>query len=115
MILDKLTMFADGLAHNGASTVLDLETLRPGPGQPIKCFIQGSADLAGCTGFTVTDGATNAAAGALITHVASLAGNLVEFEIPSDAAQFVKVTLTGSTSAGTWSAGVVLAGSQTNT
>ena len=49
MILDKDMLAADGLAHDGAVTVLDLTTVRPGPGQPIKMFASGSADLAGAT------------------------------------------------------------------
>ena len=114
MILDNETLFANGLAHDGTAEVIDLGVPRPGPGNPIKIFIQGSSDLAACTGFTVTDGATVSAADALVTQVATLAGVLVEFELPSDVARYVTMDLTGTTSAGTWTAGIVLPGNQTN-
>jgi len=114
MILDKNAMFADGLAYNGTPTVIDLGSVRPGPGRPIKVFVQGSSTLAGATGVVVTDGATDTAGDALITHIATLAGKIVEFELPSDTARYVKVALAGSPSAGSWSAGIVLPGVQTN-
>ena len=118
MILDKNCMFADDQAYSTAAgaNVLDLGVVWPGPGRPIKIFVQGSSDLATCTGFTITDGATNSAADALITHVCTLAGKIVEVELPSDVARYVKVTITTATSlsAGTWSAGIVLPGVQTN-
>lgn len=114
MILDKNAMWADALAHDGTDPVLDLGVVRPGPGEPVKCFISGSSTLAGCTGFVITDGATVTAADAHTTVVATLAGKTVEFELPSDIARYVKIALVGTTSAGTWTAGVVLPGIQTN-
>jgi hypothetical protein len=113
MILDKNTMFADGLAHNGTPTVIDMESVRPGPGTPIKIFVQGSSTLAGCTGVVITDGATDAAADAHTSHTCTLAGKTIELELPSDIARYVKLDLIGTTTAGTWSAGVVLPGIQT--
>ena len=115
MILDNDTMIADGLAHDGTPTVIDLGPTRPGPGNPIKLFVSGSADLAGATGLVITDGTTVTAADALITHTATLAGVTIEIELPSDVAQYVQADLVGTTSAGTWSCGVVLPGVQTNT
>ena len=114
MLLDAEVMIADDLAHNGTPTVIDLETVRPGPGRPIKMFIQGSSTLAGCTGYVITDGATDTAADAFATVTATLAGKTIEFELPSDIARYVKIDLVGSTSAGTWNCGVVLPGVQTN-
>ena len=117
MILDKEVLIADDQAFStAASSVLDLETVRPGPGQPVKMFIQGSADLAACTGFTVVDGATSSPSDALLTVISTLAGKIVEFELPSDVARYIKVTITTGTSlsAGSWTCGVVLPGVQTN-
>ena len=117
MILDKQVLIADDQAYStAASDVLDLETVRPGPGQPVKMFIQGSSDLATCTGFTVTDAATDTAGDDLLTHVGTVAGKIIEFELPSDVARYIKVTITTGTSlsAGSWTCGVVLPGVQTN-
>ena len=117
MILDKAVLLADDQAYStAASSVLDLGTTRSGPGEKVKLFVQGSADLATCTGFTITDGATNSAADALITHIGTLAGKIIEVDLPSDVARYVKVTITTATSltAGTWTCGVVMPGVQTN-
>ena len=111
MILDKNTMFADDLAYNGTSTVIDLQAVGAGKGEPIKIWAQGSSDLATVTGLTITDGATSTAANALMTYTCTLAGKTVEFELPSDVARYVKITLTGqSITAGTWSCGLVVRG-----
>lgn len=107
MILDNTLMVANALAYNGAPTVIDLGALGVGKGEPIRMFIQGSANLATCTGFVVTDGATNAAADALETRVCPVAGNTIEFVLPVDVQRYVKVALTGSLTVGTWSCGIV--------
>lgn len=112
MILDYNTMFANDLAYNGTPTVLDLGSLKPGPGQPLRIFVQGSSNLAGATGVTITDGTTTAAATALITHTCTLAGKIVYIDLPTDIDQYVKVSLAGSPTAGTWNAGLVM-GDQT--
>lgn len=113
MILDKNCLFADNLAYNGTSTVLDLEHVGVGKGEPVKCFISAPSTLAGCTGVVITDGATNSAADAFLTYTCDFDGKTIEFELPSDVARYVKFTLQGSVSAGTWTAGIVLAGNQT--
>jgi len=115
MILDKDMLIADDLAHNGTPTAIDLGAVRPGPGQPIKMFVRTSATMAGATGIVITDGATSAAADAHSTITMSLNGGAIEeFELPSDISRYVKVSLAGTTTAGTWSCGVVLPGVQTN-
>lgn len=115
MILDKETLFADGLAHGGTPAVLQMGDKKPGPGQPIKCFITGSADLAGCTGFKITDGATSGAAtNDLLEITENPAGKTIEFNIPSNVDLYATIALVGTTSAGTFTAGVVLPGVQTN-
>lgn len=115
MILDKETLIADDLAHDGTPTVIDLGSVRPGPGNPIKLFVRTSATMAGATGVVLTDGATSTAADALISHTATLDGGaIIEFELPSDVARYLKADLIGTTTAGTWTCGVVLPGVQTN-
>lgn len=115
MILDKNTLFADNLAYNGTPTVIDLQAIGAGKGEKLKIFVQGSSNLATCTGVAITDGATNSASDALLTYVCTLAGKTVEIDLPSDVARYVKVALTTGTSltAGTWTAGIVLPGVQT--
>ena len=115
MILDKNTLFADDLAYNGTPTVIDLQAIGAGKGEKLKIFVQGSSDLATCTGVAITDGATNSASDALLTYVCTLAGKTVEIDLPSDVARYVKVALTTGTSltAGTWTAGIILPGVQT--
>ena len=114
MILDALTLFADNLDYDGTPAVVDLETVKAGPGNPLTVFVTGSPDLTGATGIVITDGATSAASDNLITHTATLAGKTLQFELPSDVGRYVKVALAGTPSDGTWSAGVVLPGIQTN-
>jgi hypothetical protein len=114
MILDNSLMVADGLAHDGTPTVIDLGNAEAGPGEPITMFVQGSATLAGCTGFVVTDGSTDTAADALFTHTGSIVGTPIIFRIPSDVARYVKVDLVGTTTAGTWDCGVIVSNGQTN-
>ena len=110
MILDKNTLFADDLAHNGTPTVIDLQAIGAGTGEPVKLFFQGSSNLAGCTGIVITDGATSAAADALLSWTCALAGKTLEISLPSDVARYVKAALIGTTTAGTWTGGVVVRG-----
>jgi hypothetical protein len=114
MFLDNSLMIADGLAHDGTPTVIDLGTASAAVGETIGIFIQGSADLAGCTGFVVTDGATDTAADALMTVTTDLVGTTRQVFLPTDKARYVKVDLVGTTSAGTWSCGVISLPVQTN-
>lgn len=114
MILDKNTMIADALAYNGTPNVIDLETATPGRSNKILLWAQGSANLAGVTGLTITDGPTNGAANALLTWTCTLAGKMVEITLPSDTDRYLKVVLAGAPSAGSWSAGIVVDGIVTN-
>lgn len=115
MILDKNTLFADDLAYDGPAAVIDLQAVGAGKGEKLKIFVQGSSDLATCTGVAITDGATDTAADPLLTYVCALAGETVEIDLPSDVARYVTVALTTATTltAGTWTAGIVLPGVQT--
>lgn len=118
MIVDKQAMFADDLAHGGTVDYVDLGATRPGPGNPVKCFASG-VSLAGATGLLVTDCDTSGGTYTDVVEIdvtsAELNAGGIEFELPSHIRQYVKVALVGTTSAGTWSAGVILPGFQSNT
>jgi hypothetical protein len=115
MILDKETLFADALAFGGTPEELDLGTVRPGPGQPIKCFFTTHAALTGCTAVNVLDAAVSPADEVVLTVTPPpAAGDTVEFELPSTVLQFVTIDLVGTVSAGSYSCGIVLPGVQTN-
>lgn len=114
MILDKEVLFADALAYDGTPESLDLETVRPGPGEPIKCFIIGSATLAGCTGISILDAAVLPADEPVMTVVDNPAGKTIEFQLPSNILQFVTIALTGTVTAGSFTSGIILPSAQTN-
>ena len=114
MILDKEVLFADELAYDGVPETIDLETIRPGPGQPIKCFIAGSATLAGCTGFTILDAEVAPADEAFMEITDNPAGKTIEFELASNVLRVVTLALVGTVTAGSFSAGIILPGAQTN-
>ncbi len=114
MLLDKETMFAVNAPFGTAGIAVDLGELHgfAGPGNPIKIFVQG-AGLTGVTGFTVKDGPANTTVNNLIAYTGAIVDHLVELELPSTVDQFVNITLDGTVSAGTWSAGIVMPGVQT--
>lgn len=114
MMLDNTLKIADNLAFGSASTVIDLGEAKTGRGEPIRLVVSGSASLAGATGITITDGATNAAADALATKICTLAGQTHEFILPSDVNRYLKVVLAGAPSAGTWNCFVVAEPVQSN-
>ena len=115
MILDKETMFADALAFGGTPESLDLEAVRPGPGQPIKCFFTTLTTLTAATGISILDAAVLPADEAVmsITGIPA-AGETIEFDLPSSVLQFVTIAIAGSVSAGSYSCGIVLPGVQTS-
>lgn len=106
MILDNETMFGDGAAYN-ASAELDLDAVRPGPGQPIKCFFTTDTALTNGTVVQVLDAAVSPADEALLAFAIPAVGETVEFELPSDTQRFVKLSITSAT-AGTFTAGIVM-------
>lgn len=116
MILDKDMLWADDLAYNGTVEILDLGSVRPGPGEKLKCFITGTA-LAGVTGVTVAHGDTSSSLATLVTlafTAAMINGGPIEFELPSNIKRYVRLNLAGTVTAGTWTAGIVMEGVQTN-
>jgi len=114
MILDNEVMFGDAAAYN-AGVEIDLGSVRPGPGNPIKCFFTTLTTLTDCTAIAVLDAPHTVPDEALMTiGGVPAAGETIEFELPSDTQQFVILSLTAA-SAGTFTAGVVLPGVQTNT
>jgi len=115
MILDKTTLWADSLAHDGTPTTLDLDVVNPGPGKPINCFFTTETTLTGATAIAFLDDADGDADEALFTiEAVPAAGVTIQFQLPSDCKQHVVVALTGTTSAGVYSCGIVLEGVQTN-
>lgn len=94
MIMDKETQLVTTVA-------LDLGSIRPGPGIPIKLMGVGlTADV------TVTHGDAEAAADPLMT-VTVEDTNVMEFELPSTTKRFIKATFPAGTLA------VTLCGNQT--
>lgn len=114
MIIDNSLMIADGLAHNGSPTTIDLQSAGAAKGEPIRLFVQGSADLAGATGFVVTHDADGDADEALDSVTCTLAGKTVEYIVPQSAKRYISIDLSGTTSAGTWSCGVCAQPVQSN-
>lgn len=117
MILDNELLVADDLAHGGTVTAINLGTTKPGPGERIRMFAIGNGSLAGATGLAITDcdtedGSYEAVMSITCTNAELNAG--VYFELPTVIQQYVKVDLAGSTSAGAWTCGVIMPGSQTN-
>lgn len=93
-------MFVDNETELVTTVALDLETVRPGPGKPIKLWANLDAD----GDLVITMGATNAAADACIT-VACV--GITEFELPSSTLRWIKSTFAGRVA-------VTLCGVQTN-
>lgn len=114
MILDNTLMIADGLAHNGSPTTIDLQSAGAGKGEPIRLFVQGSSTLAGCTGFVVTHDADGDADEALDSITCDLVGKTVEYIVPGHAKRYISIDLIGTTTAGTWSCGVTAQPVQSN-
>jgi hypothetical protein len=114
MILDKYTMIADDLAHDGAPTVLDTGNVSASPGNPIVLWIQGH-DMVGASSMQIVDGTTSSPTDTLmdITLTAAEFNAGVQVTLPYPTKRYVKADWTGD-SDGTWSCGVVLSGGQTN-
>lgn len=93
-------MFIDNETELATGVALDLEAIRPGPGQPIKLWANLDAD----GDLVITMGPTNAAAGSCIT-VACV--GITEFELPSSTERWIMSTFAGRVA-------VTLAGVQTN-
>jgi len=114
---DALAEFADGLAYDSSSGILDLGPGRPGPGREHRLEFIGSSDLAGATGILIQHGDDSGLADAAdvveITD-AALAGGIVGFTLPSNVKRYVQASLVGTTTAGTWSLNWVIDCAQTN-
>ena len=121
MIFDKLLMLADGLAHDGAPTELDLGNPGQGKGEPVEIYFQGHALTgAGDLSIALLSSAT-AGSGAADpqTHVVTpaQANEGLSLYLAADGVtaplQYLSITLTGS-SGGTYTAGMVLRGGHHN-
>jgi len=93
-------MILDDMAKLTSATAFDLETVRPGPGQPIKMMAIGVGGS-----LAVTTGDTTAAADACVTVDAT---NTVEFELPSNVKRYIEATFASG------DVYVILPGAQTN-
>jgi len=116
-ILDNDLMVADELAYGGTPSAIDIgEATSPARGFRGRMFVKGNGSLAGATGLTITDGATDTAGDAHMSITATVAelNAGLEFALPSNTARYVKVALAGSPSAGTWTCGFILNDGQTN-
>lgn len=115
MYFDAKNMFAKDLAHNGTAEVVDLYHSKMGPGTRLKIEIIGNG-LAGATGVVLTDGATSAAADDLVefTFTAAELNDGVTVSVPETVNRYLTLDLVGTTTAGTYNAGIVLEEGQTN-
>lgn len=116
MIQDALLTMADGLAHNGSATPVDLKVTKQGLGRPLFININGHS-LAGATGVRILTGSTSAGATTEIAEHDISSAELnkgISFMIPQNALRWVNVALVGSTSAGTWTASISENTGQTN-
>lgn len=115
MIFDTNLMSADDLAYGGTPTVIDLGNTTPGKGRGCKIFMQGHS-LVAATGLTLTDGATDTAADGYMAITASAAelNAGMEISMTSHCRRYLKVSIAGTASGGTWTCGVILDQGDTN-
>lgn len=108
MIFDKQLMIADGLAHGGTPTEIDFGEAGKGPGEEVIIGLIGHS-LAGADGFKVYSDNT-AAQDTEIMDVTRTAAQLnagVYLAVPKFVLRYLKVALTGTTTAGTWTCGII--------
>lgn len=111
MLIDTYALFADELAYDGTPEELDLETIAPGPGKPIKCFFTTLVELEDIETVNVLTADASVADEALISFPPPAPGTTLEFYLPSSTKRFVTLTLTEvseGTPAGSFTSGVVL-------
>lgn len=116
MIMDSLGTFADALAYGGSPTVVNLGSEKAGPGNPLNIIVKGTG-LVAATGFTIKTGATAGAATTLVDTYAFTSAQLnagVRVTLTTTVNKFVALALTGSVSAGTWTATIQNDDGQTN-
>ena len=90
-----------------------METVRPGPGEPLLLFVSGKG-LTDATGFVVTDSVNGTNYNECLKVITTEVQNgVIEVRLPSSVKRYINVTLEGPPTAGTWTCGVVLPGVQT--
>jgi len=114
MILDNDTLFAEDAAFGDTPVILDLGNSTSGPGEKLKCFFQGSSDLAGVTGIDVLSDDNATPVATVLSVVGDPADKITEFELPNTIGRYVTIALAGAPSVGTFTSGIVLPGVQTN-
>jgi hypothetical protein len=116
MIRDNNASFAVDLAYDGTSSVVDTGITNPGKGEGLTIWVQGTG-LTASSAVVLLDGTTSSPSTTRATYIvaaAALNAGLFEFKIPSNTQRYLKLSLTGATTGGTWNAGVSLAGNQTS-
>lgn len=115
MYQDAKTMFATELAYGGTPSVVNLKHAKMGPGRRLRIQFNGDA-LADATGFELLDGATSSPSDDLATFVFTAAelNEGVTISVPETVAQYLTIALTGTATAGTYTAGLALEEGQTN-
>jgi len=105
MIMDSKGIFADNLAYNGSPTVVRMPNTKSGTGNKPQIVIKGTG-LAGTTGFTISHATTSAAGTLLETHVvaAAVLNDGYAVPLPQNILEYVAIALTGTSTAGTWTA-----------
>jgi hypothetical protein len=109
MILDSTLILAQDQDATVAPTLeVDLGSSAAGPGEPVTIFVSGSEDIAGVDGFSVMNSPDMGTYTEAMTVPCDLAGNTVQATLPSDVQRYIKIELTGTPTAGKFSAGLVL-------
>jgi hypothetical protein len=114
MIFDAHAMFADNLPVDGTPTDLNTAALKPGPGEALRIVVSVEPSVTGATGLSLQDSDDGAAFSALFTWTGDPAGQTIELFVPTDARQHLRLNLAGTVANGNWTAGICLAGTQTN-
>lgn len=115
MFQDAKEMFATDLAYGGTPEVVDLKTTAAGPGRPLRVQFNGNG-LAGTTGVKLVHGTTSSPATDLVEFDFSAAelNAGVTFTVPQTVDRYITIALVGSSTAGTYTAGMACQEGQTN-
>jgi len=114
MLFDDHAQFAFKLPVDGTPTDIDTNTMKPGPGEALRIVVSVEPGVTGATGLSLQDSVDGSAFSALFTWTGDPAGKTLEFFVPTDAERYLKLNLAGTVTGGNWTAGICLAGTQTN-
>ena len=114
MIFDDHAQFAFKLPVGDTPTDIDTKTLNPGPGEALRIVVSVEPGVTGATGLSLRDSADGTSFNDLVTLVSNPAGLTLELFVPTNAERYLRLGLTGSAAGGNWTAGICLAGTQSN-